>query len=90
MLLRHLCGVGTVLLEDSRWRKLPELVTHHVFGHEHAREHLAVVDGEGLAHELRQDHAAARPGLDRTLRPAGGQRGHLLQQVGFHIRTFFD
>ena len=33
-----------VLLEDSRWRKLPELVAHHVFGDQHRVEDFSVVD----------------------------------------------
>ena len=33
--LRHLRGVRTVFLKDTRRRKLAELVTDHVLGHEH-------------------------------------------------------
>ncbi|PRD40246.1 UNVERIFIED_CONTAM: hypothetical protein NCL1_00859 [Trichonephila clavipes] len=47
-----------------RRRIFTELLADHFFGHRDGDVLLAVVDGEGQTHELRQDGGAARPDLD--------------------------
>src|SRR5437867_4537890 len=56
-------GVCAVCLEGAGQREFPEPVAHHVLGHEHRIEHLAVVHLEGQPDEIRRDHGTARPRL---------------------------
>src|SRR5204862_3123050 len=58
---------GAVRPERSGHRELTEPVAHHVLGHVDRDELLAVVDGESVAHELRRDRRAPRPGLEYFL-----------------------
>ena len=60
--------VATVTLEGPGDGKFAELVADHVLV-DAARERadLAVVDGDGETDHFREDHGAARPGLDRLL-----------------------
>src|SRR4051794_13208632 len=63
--LGRLAALAAVAAEGPRGGELAELVADHVLGHVQLDEHLAVVDGEVLAHELGDDRAGARPGPDR-------------------------
>src|SRR5687768_8218053 len=85
-LLVHLVVAG-VTAEQPRRRELAELVAHHVLRHVHGDELVPVVHGEGVAHELRQHRARARPGLHDLLLVAGVQCGHLLRQGVLHERA---
>src|SRR5258708_2388585 len=53
----------------------------HLLRHVDRQELAAVVHGEGMADELRRDHAGTRPRLDRLLFPGGFQLLHLLEQL---------
>ena len=48
-------------------RELAQLVTHHVFRDEDRNELPAIVDSEGMAHELGENRGARRPGLHHRL-----------------------
>src|SRR5690606_5155801 len=64
--------VAAMTLEGPGDGELAELVAHHVLVDQHRNVVAAVVDGDREAHHLRQDHRAARPGLDRLLGVARG------------------
>src|SRR3712207_3534390 len=89
-LLRHLRGVRTVLLKYPRRRKLAELVTNHVLGHEDRGKNLAVVDHEGVPNEIRRHHRAARPGLDRLLDPGRIHFVDLLEKMRLNEGSFLQ
>src|SRR5688500_5415876 len=80
--------VAAVTLEGPRQREFAEFVADHVLVDQHRNVVLAVVHGDGEAHHFRQDHRAARPGLDRTL--AGAGLLHLCDQVVVHERTLLQ
>lgn len=65
-------------------------MANHVFGNENRIEHLAVVNGKCQADELRRDHRAARPCLDRRLLIRGLRLLDFLHQVRIDERTFFN
>ena len=44
--------------------ELAELMTDHIFGHDHGQELLTIVNAEGQTDELGQDSGATRPDLD--------------------------
>src|SRR5439155_13860872 len=62
-------AVGRVAVERACRRKLPELVTDHLLGHQHRDVLLAVVDAEGEPDELRQDGRAPAPDADHLVAP---------------------
>ena len=70
-LLGHLRRVRTVLLKDSRWRKLAEFMSNHVLGDEHGIKRLSVVHQERVTDKIRHYHRASRPGFDRLFRARG-------------------
>src|SRR5688572_18770613 len=90
LLLGYLGGVRPVLLEDSRWRKLPELVAHHVFGDEHRVKNFSVMDEERVSHEIGNNRGAARPGFDRLLAVVRVLFVDLFQQMLLDERSFFE
>src|SRR5512134_2421455 len=65
-LLRRGALVARVTLERAGGRELAQLVTDHVLGDQHGHVLPAVVDRDGEANHVREDHGATRPGLDRT------------------------
>src|SRR5581483_52801 len=71
-------------------RELAELVTDHFLGDVHRDELLAVVDAERQADELRQDRAAARPGLDHVVAHGAARLLGLLDQAALDERAFPD
>ena len=83
-------GVSAVRLEGSRKRKLAQPVSHHVFGHEDRVEHLAVMDVESKANEIRRDHRTARPGFDRLLGLRFLRLYDFIEQMPINERAFFD
>src|SRR5512139_1454373 len=87
-LLRGRALVARVTPEGTRRGEFAELVADHVLGHEHGDVLLAVVHGNRQADHVRQDHGAARPGLDRAAIVLLRSRGHLLRKVGIDERAF--
>ena len=59
----------------------PSLWPDHVLGDEHRHVLLAVVHGDRQADHFRNDHRAARPGLDRLAIVLRDGRLHLLREV---------
>src|SRR5690606_10138556 len=80
--------VAAVTLERAGQGELTELVADHVLVDQHRDVVAAVMHGDRVAHHFRQDHRAARPGLDRTLARARGL--HLLEQVVVNEGTFLE
>ena len=62
-------------------RELAELVPDHGLGDEHRDVLAAVVHRDGVAQHGRDDHRAARPGLDHVLGALSFCDVHLLEQV---------
>src|SRR2546430_1081445 len=81
--------VSAMLLEHSRRRELAQTVADHVFGHEHRIEHLSVVHVERKTDEIRRDHRATRPGLDRRFGLRFFRLDDLVHQMIVNKRTFF-
>src|SRR3954454_21317791 len=70
--------------------ELTEPVADHVLGHVDRDVLVAVVDGDGVADERREDHRRSRPGLDDLLLVA---RVHLLdaaEETGLDERALLD
>src|SRR5690625_4138546 len=80
--------VAAVTLERAGQGELTELVADHVLVDQHRDVVAAVMHGDRVALHFRQDHRAARPGLDRTLARARGL--HLLEQVVVNEGTFLE
>lgn len=89
-LLGHFRSMGAMLLENSRWRKLSKLVTHHVFRHKDGIKYLAVMDQKSMAHEVGRNRRAARPRLDRLLHRRSMHFLNLLEEMTVDKRTFFE
>ena len=64
---RLFVGLRRVTLESPRRRKFTQLVAHHVLGHVHRNELLAVMHRQRVADEIRHDRRAARPRLHHRL-----------------------
>src|SRR2546430_15540062 len=75
-----------VRLERAGHRELAQPVADHVLGDVDRDELLAVVDGERMAHELRRDRRAARPGLQHLLLAAPVQLLHPRQEGLVDVR----
>ena len=74
--------------ESSSRRKLAKLVSDHVLGDVHRDELVAVVDCDGLTHEIGRNHRSSRPSLDGNfLVGLLGLDNSFLQFVE-NIRTF--
>src|SRR5205823_11528849 len=69
-------------------RELSELVTDHLFGHQHWNVLLAVVDAEGEPDELRQDSRAPAPDPDHLVTAGRARRLRFLEQITVDERTF--
>src|SRR6516162_2575823 len=83
-------AVRRVPIERARRRELAELVTHHLFRHDHRDVLLAVIDAEGQPDELRQDSRAARPDADHLVTSGRARGVRLLQQITIDKRTLPD
>ena len=75
--------------EGSRWGKLTQLVTHHVFGDEYLQVISAIVHHEREADEFGYDRAVASPRGDRRLVAAVDLLVHFREQPDVNIRAFF-
>src|SRR3954465_12477996 len=82
--------VAGVAAEQTRRRELAELVPHHVLGHVDRDELVAVVHGEGVADEVREHRARARPGLDHLLGAGRVLRVDLLREGLLHEGALLD
>ena len=82
--------LAAVAAEGARRGELAQPVADHVFRHEHFQVHLAVVNHERVADELRHDRAGPGPGLDRLLRADRVHPLHLAEQLRIDERTFFQ
>src|SRR5262245_39049280 len=78
---------GRVRADDAGGGELAELVPDHVLGHVDADELVPVVDHERVAHELGDDVAAPRPGLERLLAARRVQRLDALPDLLVEVRT---
>src|SRR5215471_11355557 len=74
-------AVRRMAIERPRRRKLAELVTDHLLGHQHRDVLLPVVDPEGEPDELRQDGRAPAPDFDHLVPTRGACLLGLLEQV---------
>src|SRR5581483_9163087 len=64
----HLRGaIAGMAAEGPRRRELAELVPDHLLGDEHGHVLAPVVDGDRVAHHLREDRRGPRPRLDHPL-----------------------
>src|SRR5918995_1841330 len=84
-----LLGRG-VALENPGRRELAELVADHVLGHEHRHVLAAVVHRDREPDHVRQDHRAARPGLDRAAVVLVARDLDLPGEVQIHERAFLQ
>ena len=55
MFLLHLLRIAGVALEGAGGHELTQLVANHILGDVHGHVLAAVMDGEGVAHELGED-----------------------------------
>ena len=76
--------------ERTRRAELAKTMADHVFRYEHVVEHFAVMNGEGVADEVRHDHGTTGPRLDGSLFVLGVQGVHLLLKVFINKRSFLD
>lgn len=83
-------SVSAVFLERTRGRKFAETMADHIFGNEHRREDLAVVNVEGDSDEVRSNHGATRPRFDRSFGFSVFGLLDFLHEVKIHERAFFD
>src|SRR3954464_10588936 len=67
--------------EGAGGRELAELVAHHGLGDEHRDVLATVVHRDGVTQHRRDDHRAARPGLDHVLVAGLVRRHDLAEQV---------
>src|SRR6266704_3005192 len=87
---RHRGLLAAVAFEDPRRRELAELVSDHVFLHEHLDELVPVVDLERVPDEFGDDRARATPGLERLFGAALVEHPHAVEQLLVDERTFFS
>src|SRR5215472_10101672 len=85
---RAALGVMAVSAELAGHGELAELVPDHRLRDEHGDVLAAVVDADRQPDHLREDVAAARPGLDDPLLAGGLQLLHLLEEVLVAERAF--
>src|SRR5438132_3985148 len=77
-------------LEYARRRKFAQLVADHVFCNKQPDELLAVMNHEGVADEIGNHRAIARPGLDRLASAALVHAFDAGQQAWVYIRSLFQ
>ena len=75
--------------EGTRRGKFSQFVSYHVLGDIHRDELPAVVDGDGLPHEIRGDHRGPGPGLDYGLLAGIHVLLNLLIQAVMNVWSFF-
>ena len=70
--------------------ELTQFVSYHVFGHIDGDEFVPVVYRQGMAHEVRRDHAGTRPGLDYLCLAVFGHVVTLVFDFLLYIRSVFN
>lgn len=80
---------STMPTEHPRRRKLAKTMPHHVLSDENIHERLAIMNGKRVPDELRHDHGATRPCLDRSLASRAVQSIDFPHQMAVYKRTFF-
>lgn len=89
-LSRLLLLVTTVATEAARWRKLPELMTDHIFHDEDRDKLVPVVHGDGVPYKVGADHRSTSPRLDHGLIARLIHSQHLLEELGIDVWTFLE
>src|SRR3954470_18197405 len=79
-----------VSTEGAGRRELAELVAHHGLGDEHRDVLATVVHRDGVTQHGRDDHRAARPGLDHVLAVGLVRGDHLAKQVPVDEGALFE
>src|SRR6478752_8836044 len=79
-----------VSTEGARRRELAELVADHGLGDEHRDVLATVVHRDGVTQHGRDDHRAARPGLDHVLAVGLVRRDDLAKQVVVDEGALFE
>src|SRR3990172_6820163 len=87
---RRALGVGAVTAEGAGGGELAQLVADHLLADVDGHVLTAVVDGDGVPDELRQNGRAPRPGADHAALPRAVQLAHLHQQVRIHERALLS
>ena len=83
-------GLGTgVTLEGAGRGELAELVTDHIFCHVNRNVLAAVMDGDCVTDEIREDHGSAAPCLDDLLFAVLIHCLNPFKQCGLTKRTLF-
>src|SRR5690242_10180229 len=91
MLFRLRLGrVRAVFLEYPGQGKFTQSMTDHIFCDKDWIEDFSVVNIEGETDEIRRDHGAARPRLNRRLGLGVLRLLDFVQQVEIDKRTFFN
>src|SRR6516164_5166229 len=80
---------ATMAAESSRRRKLTQLMTHHVLGHEQLHELSAIVNEKRVPDKIRHDRAITRPSL-YWLAMTGLLAFHFRQQAKINVRSLFQ
>ena len=75
--------------EAAGGSKLAEFVSNHVLGHIDGNEFVAIMHGEGVAHEFGGNHGSAAPGLDYGFLSACFHRIDLLFELDTDVGSFF-
>lgn len=88
-LLAHFHRVGTMFFENTRRRKLTQLVPDHIFSDKHGIENFSVVHQESMANEIRSYGGATGPSFDRSFGARATLLVNLLQQMLLDKRAFF-
>src|SRR5262249_34560092 len=83
-------AIAGMAVEGAGRRELTQLVPDHVLRDVYWNELAPVVDREGVAHHLRRDGGAPRPGADDALLARIVQRVDLLHQMALDYRPLFD
>ena len=92
LLFRLRGGLGSargVALEGAGGRELTKLVAHHVLRHVDRNELAAVMDGDGVADEVRVNRGPAGPGTENLLVVRLIHDGDLGHEVIVDEGTFF-
>lgn len=75
--------------EVTGWRKLTQFVAYHVFSDKNRDKRFAVVNRDGFAHHIGDDHRGAAPGFDDLFAIALFRFAHFCQQGVMDVGAFF-
>ena len=77
-------------LEGTGGCKLAELVTDHILSDVNRNVLLAVVNGDGVTHEIREDRGGTGPGLKNLLLVLLVHSADASEELLFDVITFFQ